>query len=437
MESSESLGAGAAVPYFFLSYAHIPPDGSFDDPDPNLWVRRLFRDLCSHIRNITNVPVGGAGFMDGSMQAGQIWPEELTRSIARCKVFVPLYSPRYFNSAWCGKEWALFDRRRVRVDGQGDHGGTPIAMVPALWSPISDRELPECAKGIQYAHPDLGARYRSFGLYGLIKVKAFRTDYERAVLQLAYRIKEVAESVSVEHGIAADLANARDAFAPPATTHSSTGRTLRISVAAGSTGRLPQGSSPECYGPSPLDWNPYHADPDQPLAKTAEAIAARLDYRPVVQEFDPAFGPADAPEILLLDRWMLRDSEQLEQLRAFDSDNTRSTGLAVPWNEADDDNKGVRQKLVDDVEAALPNTTRRQRPALKSTALGIPDHRTFDDVLPKVVAWASREYLRNAPPCPPPGTGPERFRVGEAGGHAGRPMEHRRNAEEGNRDEQP
>nr|WP_239157764.1 FxsC protein [Streptomyces sp. SID13726] len=256
---------------------------------------------------------------------------------------------------------------------------------------------------------------------------------------MARRIVEVAGTVEVDRGDGDPdaLEAARDAFVAPPATRSSVRRTLRISVAAGSRNRPPEGRSPDCYGSSPLAWTPYRPDADQPLVKAAEQVAERMKFRAVVDEFDPRSGQPDAPEILLLDRWVLRDAGQRAQLTKFDADTTRPAGLAVPWNDGDPDSIGVRGELAAEVDAVLPLRTSRQRQAGLGAALEIPDHRTFDTLLPKVVAWASKEYLRHATASPPPGRGTERFRVGDTDGAAGRPTDHRRNDEEEDRDGQP
>ncbi|MEU7735576.1 FxsC protein, partial [Streptomyces griseus] len=41
-------------PYFFLSYAHTPGYGGGTDPD--MWVERLFQDLCGHVMAMTDLP---------------------------------------------------------------------------------------------------------------------------------------------------------------------------------------------------------------------------------------------------------------------------------------------------------------------------------------------------------------------------------------------
>ncbi|MFH0515876.1 TIR-like protein FxsC [Streptomyces sp. M41] len=432
MEPTRPAGGDATAPYFFLSYAHMPRTRP-DEPDPDLWVHRLFRDLCEHISNLTAHP-GAPGFMDRSMQAGQIWTDELADSLGGCRVFVPLYSPRYFISPWCGKEWAAFGDRRARHLDPGEPG-TPSAIVPALWSPVPERRLPDCVRGVQYTHPELGDRYRTFGLYGLGKLRSFRGDYQKAVLRLAMRIVEVGESVHVERGRREGLSSAYDAFSAPPAAVPPSGRRLRISVAAGCLRRLPEGRSPHYYGPSPLDWNPYRPASDRPLAQVAAGIAARLAFRADVCEFDHTSAPADAPEVLLLDRWVLRDPEHRTRLNEFDSSDRPPTGLVVPWNHDDPDGDDTELELAAQQDTTLPRRVRHGREASRPAVRGVPDERSFHEVLPRVVHWAEGQYLRRAQARPPAGQSTPRFRLGGPDPHDDGPQEHRHEAEKAGHDE--
>lgn len=97
MPAGNSPQTGDPAPYFFLSYAHTPKQDPNDPGDPDKWVVNLFRDLCAHIMHMTNLPHGArAGFMDRELRSGSDWPFRLAQALATCRVFVPLYSQRYF-----------------------------------------------------------------------------------------------------------------------------------------------------------------------------------------------------------------------------------------------------------------------------------------------------------------------------------------------------
>ena len=94
------------TPYFFLGYAHTP-----EKP----WVEKLYREICAEILERTTLPVSvEVGFMDGSgIPLGGDWRDEVARALATCRVFVPLYSPRYFTREECGVEWHAFAQRLI------------------------------------------------------------------------------------------------------------------------------------------------------------------------------------------------------------------------------------------------------------------------------------------------------------------------------------
>ncbi|MGX9885137.1 TIR-like protein FxsC [Streptomyces sp. NPDC002276] len=429
----EPLGAESAAPYFFLSYAHSPRD-DFDEPDPDMWVHRFFRDLRGHIREMADTDGGPAGFMDRSMRAGEIWTEELEGSLAGCRVFVPLYSPRYFRSSWCGREWTAFGRRAAHRR-TGERTTTPSAVVPALWTPVPTHRLPDSVKDLQYTHPELGDRYREYGLYGLIKVSSFRGAYQKAVMELAQRIVKVGEDVIVERGGDTPLRQLPNAFEPLDTR-----RTLRITVAAHSVDRVPDGRAHTYYGRSPLHWNPYHPESAKPLASVAAEIAERLDYRPDVRAFDPGTtaeaGPPDGPEVMLLDRWTLRDPEHRAGLAEFDRSHRPATALVVPWNRDDPDSEAAEDELSAAAEAVLPQKMNQGRQACRPAVRGIPDHESCGVLLPHVVQWAAVQYLKQNPGPSLPGPTVPRFRLSISGDQDGRRRGPRPYAEEDD-DEQP
>src|ERR1700722_10267282 len=189
------MTSGQMRPYFFLSYARTPKRDPGDSEDPDRWVCKIYLDLCAEILQMTDAEPGEAGFMDRENRLGTEWSPELVSALATCRVFVPLYSRRYFESDNCGREWFAFARREVN---QHARRGEPVyAVVPALWSKMAQDMIPEVAQHIQYDHIGLGQRYLAEGFYGIMKLSSFRPDYQRAVHRLAERIIEVADETDI------------------------------------------------------------------------------------------------------------------------------------------------------------------------------------------------------------------------------------------------
>lgn len=233
-----------------------------------MWVERLFQDLCGHVMALTDLPAGApAGFIDREIRSGEGWSERLGEALATCRVFVPLFSPRYFASEMCGKEWYAFAQRAIHHRARSNQSAE--AIVPALWVPVPPTQLPGPAERLQFNHRDFGDRYVSDGLYGLIKLKLFEEEYERAVYELAKRIVTVADTIRLGTGRPVDYRLAPSAFGPP---DSGVGgpRPMQVTIAAPTRHDLPEGRNAEYYGDSPQDWNPYHPAAARPLAYVAQ-----------------------------------------------------------------------------------------------------------------------------------------------------------------------
>ncbi|MFI2349839.1 TIR-like protein FxsC [Streptomyces sp. NPDC019443] len=394
-------------PYFFLSYAHTPRYGA-GGPDPDMWVERLFRDLCGHVMAMTDLPAGApAGFMDREIRSGEGWSERLGEVLATCRVFVPLFSPRYFASEMCGKEWYAFAQRAIYHQAKSNRPAE--AIVPALWVPMPPEQLPGPAERLQFNHRAFGDRYVTDGLYGLIKLRIFAEEYEAAVYELAKRIVSVADTTRVGSGSPVDYRQAPSAFGKP------TGgpRPMHVTVAAPTSHELPEGRTPDYYGKQSQDWNPYHPDSARPLAYVAQDLVRSLNYQATVSSFDhespPDLSqPPTRPEILLVDRWALEDEDRRERLAAFDAEPRPWVSVVVPWNRDDPQSRVSEAELVQKLERTMPHQMRQGRAACRAAARGVLSMEAFGQILPQVVESAAQEYLRHAevfPPAAPPPPG--------------------------------
>ncbi|MEV0481530.1 TIR-like protein FxsC [Streptomyces sp. NPDC050508] len=393
-------------PHFFLSYAHTPPWGP-DSGDPDHWVHVLYRDLCSHIMALTDLPAGSTvGFMDREMRSGEGWPEKLSENLATCRVFVPLFSPRYFSSEMCGREWFAFTERILHAKAAG--ATSVSAIVPALWTRVETTDLPDSVRRIHMEQ--LGA---SNGIYGLIKLNRRRDEYEEAVYGLAERIVQVARESRLPLGRPRDYESTPSAFKP----RGAGPRHIRLTVAAPTRDTVPEYRDRTRYGEDALDWNPYSAESRRPLPALAEDLIRALDYRVSVASFDdedtgdqssalsPEATGAQEPEdgqpgILLVDLWALTDEERRRRLKTFDASSPAWVSAIVPRDRADpqcfvDEGQG----LADELERTMPTILdRARRSDCRIAVAGVPTLKTFTNVLPGVVAYTTRKFLRQAEP---------------------------------------
>jgi hypothetical protein len=123
MQPKDAQGFGH---YFFLSYYNAHPFDAADRTDPNKWVRKFFNDLRESVWNLTTAAGNAVGYMD----QGQSDEAKMLTAVAHCRVFVPLYSPRFFASGYCGRQWSAFVSRQAAV------GEAIQAIVPVLWVPL-------------------------------------------------------------------------------------------------------------------------------------------------------------------------------------------------------------------------------------------------------------------------------------------------------------
>jgi FxsC-like protein len=405
-----------APPYFFLSYAHTPRLDSGDSDDPDLWVAKLFNDLSGHIMQLTALPKGAnPGFMDRGLRPGDDWPSELVQALATCRVFVPLYSRRYFTSDHCGKEWYYFTSRALnhaaRVTGPVE------TIIPAVWVPVEPRQLPAAAQSIQLNYDS--EAYEANGFYGLIKLSRYKDAYDDAVYALAKQIVRVAERSPVKEGPRIDYDSLESPFGEVGRSMSSDQR-LRITIVAPHRDALPDGrvdASP--YGRTARDWNPYNSDSvHRPIADHAAALARGLGYRVEVGDLFQhqaellTSGPPSGPQILIIDPWALmlpRCQQLLQQLDALD---TPWLQVVIPWNR-DGESLVAEGKL----RVALDTTIQRKIAEVRVTSSravhGVPTLDEFSMVLPKLILTAARHYLRHAQAYPPAGPVLERPRLSE------------------------
>lgn len=362
------------MPYdFFFSYRRA----DFGAP-----MREFFTDLGEEVRKLRGQDKNEnpAFFDQESIETGDNWDAALLAALRQSRVLVPLYSPAYFKSEYCGKEWQLFQLRREAHALR--HGGVePPVIRPVVWIPIhKDKKLtlPDyvsaAVKRVQYTWNEEDSDINQQGLEQMVRLKAGHAQlYWDFVRDFAEGIKDAIEQVDLPPlpmvPVLADIPSAFGAVRPvpepavPAPAQPGFRRQVRFIFAALDPVHLGGGRDPAPYqdiGGS--DWKPFFPDLRRRIGALAAHIVsdADLDFAPDLIELpkDLAGAVRDAlkqgkPVVVFLDRWSLYASADYQDIfNEFDKQNFNNCAVLLPWNPGDPElvaNKDNIDQVVRDV----------------------------------------------------------------------------------------
>lgn len=411
---ADDVVAGPAV-QFFLSY---PRTRWLDDTEESVetdhWVNAFSRDLTAEViaqaaRSRTFLP----GIVDPEALTAIPPHERLSVALANCRVFVPLFSPEYFDSPSCGREWTVFNDRV-----QADFAATDRlkdTVVPILWQPLDTDAVPPVARRYQFAIDAVGEEYRRRGIRQLLLQRPLREHYRATLFALARQIVLVAERGAPAPGPQRLLDTVPNAFETSGWNPADR-RELRITVAAPVAGRLPRGPSPDVYGDTPEQWRPYWPGQTASVAQIAERIGRALGFHPVVEAAEQCpelrrGGRPSAPTVLLVDPWATQDPVLAERLLRFDgiSHEKSWVRLAIPWNRGDAGTTNHVVELDSGLLRVLDRTRRRCQVETPAAVAGLRTAADFGRELPTVISTAEKRFLQQVrafPPDDPGSSGP-------------------------------
>ncbi|MEV3909674.1 TIR-like protein FxsC [Streptomyces canus] len=199
MFTTSHLQVSDQAPLFYLSYGRMP------DVGPSNSQLRFFQQLSEHLVQLTHPGTTAVGFFDQRMRRGSRW-EEPERALATARVFVPLYSPRYFASERCGREWDAFNRRQQWARRQDRF--VRSAVVPVLWT-AAPIHMPRAARVVEYSQ--FGSEYEQNGLRGLAESNP--RLYRQVVFRIATTIVDVTLSSNLAPCDPSLFHDLRNAFA--------------------------------------------------------------------------------------------------------------------------------------------------------------------------------------------------------------------------------
>lgn len=104
--SMDEMIAEAAFEYdVFISYAHEPEENQ-------RWVRQNVFDTLSPLRRDDGQPLK-IFFDERSIRPGRQWKREIELALLGTRFFIPVYSERYFERAYCREELEIADQLRI------------------------------------------------------------------------------------------------------------------------------------------------------------------------------------------------------------------------------------------------------------------------------------------------------------------------------------
>jgi hypothetical protein len=127
----------------------------------------LFQRISSKLRELGLTD--GGFFAPDSRHGGQGWEPSLIQALSASRILVPIYSPNYFKSNYCGKEWQVFAEREQenRSTRRPADVTAPEVILPILWTaPIT---LPQRVSDVQMSHGADPQVYLSRGLGYMIQ----------------------------------------------------------------------------------------------------------------------------------------------------------------------------------------------------------------------------------------------------------------------------
>lgn len=356
--------------WFFFSYAR-------DDRDP--YLKKLYDELVDSVR----VNVGGSreevGFLDTvDTKPGEEWPAVLAAALQTTRVFVPVYTPSYFVSEYCGREWQVIEERRKAA------GGRPPVILPVLWVPADmlPGNLPDAVLDLQYSHEQLGEIYVREGLRQLMRQRRYLDARRQIIDGLAERIVEIAR----EHPLPPlpappSIQQVPSAFQPPPGAPSPPApagpgtlgpRYVQFIFVAGRRNEFELQrlrTKLEYYGgEGGPDWQPYLPDLAEEIAFLANrvAISEKLRYEMVpldanlIQRLDEAERDNKVVAIIV-DTWTLRLEQYHRFMREYDRRSYQNCVVLIPWN-YDEETKLTEEKLQQAVQLTFLNRSLSRDP---------------------------------------------------------------------------
>jgi FxsC-like protein len=317
----------------FLGYAR-------KDTDSHL--REFFRELRQAIA--INTPwtwdEKELAFQDtNSLGLGEQWEPKLREALENSCVFVCLTSPKYFERAFCGREFYIFQRRIQKY--AGDKNYLPPVIFPVIWVP---HEMSHQIDPYAWKSDKLPEDYEKLGLRDLRWRK--KPQYRNALAAIAQSIidrwKPRKNETERPSEVVQEFEKIPNAFGGDDWGEAADGKSwitgpgvANVVYGAGTKRTV----SPK-YGELAREWKPYLPPVAQTVGDLTRSVIHEhsLKYReiPVDDNLDQELKQAQERKNLIV---VVADAASLShepnpKLSAYDPLKPEGTALLMPWDES-------------------------------------------------------------------------------------------------------
>jgi hypothetical protein len=170
---------------FFFSYSSIDYKPGKRD---NLFA--FFNDLQDKLKEFSRLD--GGFFAGRTIETGADWKDDLVANLKSCHVIVPLYSPNYFKSPHCGREWQVYyDRFQKNKTDPPPDVTRPEIILPVLWT-AELLDIPEKVAEIQdKSRTDYPEVYQESGLAYMMRSRAYKAKYDDFIHRFGIRLAQM------------------------------------------------------------------------------------------------------------------------------------------------------------------------------------------------------------------------------------------------------
>lgn len=353
--------------WFFVSYARS------DTGEGDTLIEEFYNDLALAVRRekgLLKTPLNEVAFFDRSnIEPGDLWSPKLTEALQTSRVMLCLFSPNYFQSDYCGKEFYLF-RRRVDEHFKQKSILAPN-LIPIIWhTPDSIfRYLSDYVSEVQFDHIEFGETYTKYGLRRMKEQSRFNDQYREFVAQCAQLIVKVAERHSLpklpEIGTIAEVENPfrkseqRNSNDNPRSRRSELKIAYFAYVVACKNELAQIRTDLDCYDEDLLMWCPFTPDNSEDIAYLCNKIAVEegLTYKefPIDNGLIDRVRDAELRKlfaICIIDPWSICLPKYASIMREFDERLFSNCGIIVTWN-LDNETTTRKNSLSETVESVF------------------------------------------------------------------------------------